>query len=147
MDSYFDAHMDLISVLPVFNLYNSEWPIYTQQAPLPPAKFVHGWHGRIGHAVNSIVSSGVVVSGATVENSVLSPCVGVHSWASVTDSVLLDNVQVGRHATIRRAIIDKNVVIPEGATVGMDHEHDRARGFDVTESGITVIGKGQRVTL
>ena len=147
MDSYFDAHMDLISVLPVFNLYNSEWPIYTQQAPLPPAKFVHGWHGRIGHAVNSIVSSGVVVSGATVENSVLSPCVGVHSWASVTDSVLLDNVQVGRHATIRRAIIDKNVVIPEGATVGMDQEHDRARGFDVTESGITVIGKGQRVTL
>ena len=147
MDSYFDAHMDLISVLPVFNLYNSEWPIYTQQAPLPPAKFVHGWHGRIGHAVNSIVSSGVVVSGATVENSVLSPGVGAHSWSSVTDSVLLDNVQVGRHATIRRAIIDKNVVIPEGATIGMDHEHDRARGFDVTESGITVIGKGQRVTL
>ena len=147
MDSYFDAHMDLISVQPVFNLYNYEWPIYTQSPPLPPAKFVHGWHGRIGHAVNSIVSAGVVVSGATVENSVLGPEVNVHSWASVTDSVLMENVDVGRHATIRRAIIDKNVVVPEGAQIGMDHDHDRARGFDVTESGITVIGKGQKVSL
>ena len=147
MDSYYDAHMDLISVHPVFNLYNYEWPIYTQSPPLPPAKFVHGWHGRIGHAVNSIVSAGVVVSGATVENSVLGPEVSVHSWASVTDSVLMENVEVGRHATIRRAIIDKNVVVPEGAQIGMDHDHDRARGFDVTESGITVIGKGQKVSL
>ncbi len=147
MDSYFDAHMDLISVHPVFNLYNSDWPIFTQQPPLPPAKFVHGWHGRIGHAVSSVVSAGVVVSGATVESSVLSPNVQVHSWSSVTDSVLMDSVDIGRHATIRRAIIDKNVVVPEGATIGMDPDHDRDRGFLVTESGITVVGKGQVVTL
>lgn len=147
MDSYFDAHMDLVAVHPVFNLYNYDWPIYTQSPPLPPAKFVHGWHGRIGHAVNSIVSAGAVVSGATVENSVLGPEVNVHSWASVTDSVLMERVTIGRHATVRRAIIDKNVVVPEGASIGMDLEHDRARGFHVTDSGITVIGKGQEVRL
>lgn len=147
MDSYYDAHMDLVAVHPVFNLYNYDWPIFTQSPPLPPAKFVHGWHGRIGHAVNSIVSAGAVVSGATVENSVLGPEVNVHSWASVTDSVLMERVTVGRHATVRRAVIDKNVVVPEGASIGMDLEHDRARGFHVTDSGITVIGKGQEVRL
>ncbi|MFP5345483.1 MAG: glucose-1-phosphate adenylyltransferase [Actinomycetes bacterium] len=147
IDSYFDAHMDLISVHPVFNLYNEEWPIYSYMAPLPPAKFVHGWHGRIGHAVNSIVSPGTVVSGATVENSVLSPNVQVHSWASVSSSVLMDYVDVGRHAVVRRAIIDKNVQIPDGARIGMDAEEDRARGFQVTESGLTVIGKGQHVAV
>ena len=145
LDSYFDAQMDLISVHPVFNLYNDQWPILSHTPPLPPAKFVHGWHGRIGHAVNSVVSPGVVVSGATVENSVLSPNVRVHSWASVSDSVLMDGVDVGRHAVIRRAIIDKNVRVPEGARIGMDADEDRARGFQVTESGITVIGKGQEL--
>ncbi len=147
MDSYYDAHMDLVAVHPVFNLYNFDWPIFTQSPPLPPAKFVHGWHGRIGHAVNSIVSAGAVVSGATVENSVLGPEANVHSWASVTDSVLMERVTIGRHATVRRAVIDKNVVVPEGASIGMDLEHDRARGFHVTDSGITVIGKGQEVRL
>ncbi|GAB2673664.1 glucose-1-phosphate adenylyltransferase [Thalassiella azotivora] len=145
LDSYYDAQMDLISVHPVFNLYNDAWPILTHLPPLPPAKFVHGWHGRIGHAVNSVVSPGVVVSGATVENSVLSPNVRVHSWSSVSDSVLMDGVDVGRHAVVRRAIVDKNVVIPEGARIGMDPEEDRARGFVVTDSGITVVGKGQKV--
>ena len=142
LDAYYEAHRDLISVFPVFNLYNESWPILSQQAPLPPAKFIHGWHGRIGHAVNSIVSPGVLVSGATVENSVLSPRVQAHSWSTVSDSVLLDNVDVGRHAVVHRAIVDKNVRIPEGARIGMDAEEDRARGFTVTESGITVIGKG-----
>jgi glucose-1-phosphate adenylyltransferase len=146
LDSYYDAHMELVSVFPVFNLYNYAWPIYTHHGPHPPAKFVHGWHGRIGHAVNSTVSPGVVVSGATVENSVLSPGTYVHSWSSVSDSVLLDCVEVGRHAVVRRAIIDKNVVIPEGARIGMDPEEDRARGLTVTESGLVVIGKGQRVS-
>jgi glucose-1-phosphate adenylyltransferase len=145
LDSYYDAHMELVSVYPVFNLYNFEWPIFTDYGPYPPAKFVHGWHGRIGHAVNSTVSPGSVVSGSTVENSVLAPGCYVHSWASVSDSVLLDHVEVGRHAVVRRAIVDKNVVIPEGVRIGMDPEEDRARGLTVTESGLVIIGKGQHV--
>jgi len=147
LDAYYEAQVDLVSVHPVFNLYNYDWPLYTLQGPWPPAKFVHGWHGRIGHAVNSIVSPGCVVSGAFVENSVLSPNVAVHSWATVSDSVLMDNVAIGRHAVVRRAIIDKNVIVPQGARIGMDVEEDRARGFTVTESGITVIGKDQPVPL
>ena len=145
LDAYFEAQMDLVSVTPIFNLYNYDWPLYTHQGPWPPAKFVHGWHGRIGHAINSIVSPGVVVSGALVENSVLSPNVMVRSWSTVSDSVLMDNVDVGRHAVIRRAILDKNVRVPEGARIGMDPDEDRARGFVVTESGITVVGKDQHV--
>ncbi|GAB3683072.1 glucose-1-phosphate adenylyltransferase [Angustibacter aerolatus] len=145
LDSYYDAHMELVSVYPVFNLYNYDWAIYTDYGPHPPAKFVHGWHGRIGHAVNSSVSPGVVVSGAMVENSVLSPGCYVHSWSTVSDSVLLDGVQVGRHAVVRRAIVDKNVVIPDNARIGMDPEEDRARGLSVTDSGLVVIGKGQVV--
>jgi glucose-1-phosphate adenylyltransferase len=134
LDAYFEAQMDLVSVHPVFNLYNYEWPLYARLGPWPPAKFVHGWHGRIGHAVNSIVSPGCVVSGALIENAVLSPNVNVHSWATVSDSVLMDHVDIGRHA-----------VVPEGARIGMDPDEDRERGFFVTESGITVVGKGQRV--
>ena len=145
IDAYFEAQMDLVSIHPVFNLYNYEWPLYTHQGPWPPAKFVHGWHGRIGHAINSIVSPGSVISGALVENSVLSPNVMVRSWSSVSDSVLMDNVDVGRHAVIRRAIVDKNVQIPEGARIGMDPDEDRDRGFVVTPTGITVVGKDQRV--
>ncbi len=147
MDSYYDAHMDLISVHPVFNLYNYDWPIYTDMSPLPPAKFVHGSGDRVGEALSSMVSPGVVVSGAQVNHSVLSPKVRVHSYATIADSVLLDNVEVGRYAVIRRAIIDKGVYIPEYCRIGVDHEHDRARGFYVTEGGITVIGKGQNVPL
>ena len=147
MDSYYDAHMDLISVHPIFNLYNYDWPIYTTMAPLPPAKFVHGSGDRVGEALSSMVSPGVVVSGAQVNHSVLSPKVRVHSYATIADSVLLDDVEVGRYAVIRRAIIDKGVYIPEYCRIGVDHEHDRARGFYVTEGGITVIGKGQKVPL
>ncbi len=147
MDSYYDAHMDLISVHPIFNLYNYDWPIYTTMAPLPPAKFVHGSGDRVGEALSSMVSPGVVVSGAQVNHSVLSAKVRVHSYATIADSVLLDDVEVGRYAVIRRAIIDKGVYIPEYCRIGVDHEHDRSRGFYVTEGGITVIGKGQKVPL
>jgi glucose-1-phosphate adenylyltransferase len=146
LDSFYDAHVDLISAHPVFNLYNNDWPIYTAHEPLPPAKFVHADEGRLGHAVNSFVSSGAVVSGSRVERSIVSPWVVVHSYAEVTDSVLMNCVSVGRNAIVRNAIVDKNVVIPEGARLGVDPEEDRARGFVVSEGGITVVGKGQRVS-
>jgi glucose-1-phosphate adenylyltransferase len=145
IDSYYDAQMDLISVHPIFNLYNYEWPIYTAHGNFPPAKFVHGSEGRMGEALDSAVSPGVVISGGKVTHSVLSPGVHIHSYANVTDSVLLDFVQVGRNATIHRAIIDKNVIIPDGVSIGVDREKDLARGFTVTDSGITVIGKRQVV--
>jgi glucose-1-phosphate adenylyltransferase len=145
MDSYWEAHMDLVSVHPVFNLYNYEWPIYTDYGPYPPAKLVQGFAGNFGEARNSAVSPGVVISGATVTNSVLSPRCHVHSGTTIEDSVLLEGVQVGRGCTIRRAIIDKGVVVPEDTKIGVDAEQDRARGFMVTESGLTVIAKLQQV--
>jgi glucose-1-phosphate adenylyltransferase len=114
--------------------------------PLPPAKFVFDAGTRIGRSLDSLVSNGVIVSGGTVRDSVLSPGVRVNSWSAVDRSVLLHNVIVGRHAQIKDAIIDKNVVVPEGATVGVDKDHDRARGFLVSPGGITVVGKGQEVT-
>lgn len=142
LDSYYDANQDLISIEPVFNLYNDSWPVFTGYTGLPPAKFVHAGPGRLGHAADSIVSPGVLVSGATVSGSVLSPGTYLHSWAQVTDSVLMDGVHVQRYAQVHRAIIDKNVIVPERARIGLDREHDLARGFTVTESGITVVPKG-----
>jgi glucose-1-phosphate adenylyltransferase len=142
LDSYYEANQDLISVEPVFNLYNDAWPVYTGYTGLPPAKFVHAGAGRLGHAADSIVSPGVIVSGATVSGSVLSPGVYLHSWAQVTDSVLMDGVTVNRYAQVHRAILDKNVVVQDRARVGIDREADLARGFTVTESGITVVPKG-----
>ncbi len=139
IDAYFEANMDLISIHPIFNLYNYEWPIYTSTGYLPPAKFVHGMGDRVGEALNSAVSPGVVVSGAQVHGSVLAPRVKVHSYATIVDSVILDSVDIGRYATIRRAIVDKYSVVEEHAKVGIDHDHDRARGFHVSENGIVVV--------
>jgi glucose-1-phosphate adenylyltransferase len=146
IDSYYEAHMDLISVMPVFNLYNDQWPIFTQQVNLPPAKFVHDGEGNQGRTTDSIVSLGTVVSGGIVERSVLSPNVRVHSRALITDSVLLDGVQVGRDCTVRRAILDKSVVVADGASIGVDRNRDLDRGFTVSDSGVTVVGKGVLVT-
>lgn len=145
IDSFYDAHMDLISPLPVFNLYNAKWPIYTHQSVSPPAKFVRGEGGTVGTALDSIVSSGSVISGGIVEGSVLSHDVRVNAAARVLDSVLMDGVRVGAGAVVNHAIVDKNVVIPPGATIGVDEKLDRRRGFQVTESGITVLSKGQEV--
>ncbi|MFC8847542.1 MULTISPECIES: glucose-1-phosphate adenylyltransferase [unclassified Micromonospora] len=144
LDSFYDAHMDLINVHPVFNLYNFDWPIYTEQPPYPPAKFVHQWGERVGRAVGSMVSPGAVISGSLVENSIISPKVKVHSWAHVDGSVLMEGVDIGRHAVVRRAILDKHVIVPEGAEIGVDLEKDRQR-YTVSDNGIVVIGKGQRV--
>jgi glucose-1-phosphate adenylyltransferase len=145
IDSFYDAHMDLISPLPVFNLYNSKWPIYTNQSVSPPAKFVRGVGGRIGSALDSIVASGVVVTGGSVEGSVISHDVRVNAGARVLDSVLMDGCIVGEGAIIHRAILDKNVTVPAGATIGLDSRLDKQRGFQVTDSGITVLAKGQSV--
>ncbi len=146
LDSYFDAHMDLCAALPVFNLYNDQWPILTRVASLPPAKFVHNSGDRVGRAIDSMVSNGVIVSGGLVREAVLSPGVRVNSWARVERSVVLNNTVIGRHAVIENAILDKNVVVPEGVVVGVDKDHDRERGFIVSDGGITVVGKSQVVT-
>ena len=145
LDSYWEANMDLISVHPIFNLYNHEWPIHHGFSSLPPAKFVFDDEERRGVALDSIISAGVIVSGGTVRRSVLSPGVSVHSRALVEDSVLLDGVDVGRDAIVRRAIVDKNVVIPQGARIGVDPEEDRARGFTMSDNGVVVLGKGDVV--
>ncbi len=147
LDAYFEANMDLCAVHPFFNLYNAKWPILTHVPSQPPAKFVHDSGDRIGRALNSVVSNGVVVSGGLVRNAVLSPGVRVNSWSRVERAVILDNTKIGRHAIVENAILDKNVVVPDGAVVGVDKEHDRARGFVVSEGGITVVGKGQEVHL
>ncbi len=145
LDSYYDAHSDLVSVLPVFNLYNSAWPIYTSVPQMPPAKFVHEEGDRTGRAFNSLVSAGTIISGATVRNSVLSPGVRVRSRALVEDSVLMHDVVIGEGAIVRRAILDKHVVVPPGARIGCDPADD-ARRFTLSPNGITVLGKGQTVT-
>ena len=146
LDSYFEAHMDLCAVEPAFNLYNDRWPILTHVPAHPPAKFVHDDGDRVGHAINSVISNGVIVSGGLVRDSVLSPGVRVDSWARVARSVIMHNSRVRRQAVVQDAILDKNVVIAEGATVGVDQEHDRARGLVVSDGGVTVVGKGLVVT-
>ncbi|WP_294570203.1 glucose-1-phosphate adenylyltransferase [uncultured Arthrobacter sp.] len=145
MDSYYEANMDLISPLPLFNLYNLQWPIYTRQSVSPPAKFVRSATGRSGEAHDSIVSAGVVISGGTVQGSVLATDVFVDESAEVSDSVLMDKVSIGPGAIVRRAIIDKNAKIPAGARIGVDRELDLSRGFAVTDSGLTILSKGQIV--
>ena len=145
IDSFFEAHQDLISVLPVFNLYNREWPIFSQQLNSPPAKFTRDARGSLGTVIDSIVSLGSVISGAHVERSVLGPWAIVGSGANVSDSILFDRARIEAGATVHRAILDKEVVVEEGAHIGVDRAEDIARGFIVTDSGITVVGKGSHV--
>ena len=146
IDAYHEANMDLISINPIFNLYNDKWQLYTGYTGLPPAKFVYGHHERLGHALDSIISPGVIISGGEVMGSVLSPHVRINSWSSVRNSVLFDGVNVGRNATVVSAIVDKYVRIEEGAQLGIDHDHDRARGCYVADGGIVVVPKGVTIT-
>ncbi len=144
LDAYFEANMDLVHIDPELNMYDEEWPIRTYQPNLPPPKFVFGSRGpedRRGHALDSIVCQGCVLSGGLVERSILSPRVRVNSYARVEDSILFEGVDIGRHARIRRAIIDKGVKIPPHAEIGYDIELDRRRGFAVSDSGVVVIAK------
>ncbi len=145
LDSYYEAHLDLVSRLPVFNLYNGDWPIYTDYGPYPPAKIVQGSGQTVGRAFDSIVSPGVVVSGGQVKASVLSPGCFVDADAQVDQSVLLNSVTIGPGAVVRGAILDKNVVVPAGVRIGVDADEDRARGLTVTDSGLVVAGKDQPI--
>ena len=140
IDAYHEAHMDLVSVNPEFNLYNPEWPIWTQQVQAPGAKFT-----LRGTAEDSIVSSGCIISGADVDRAVLSPNVRCQKYSKVEGSILMNNVEIGRGARVCNAILDKGVTLAEGAEVGLDKDHDRARGFHVSQNGITVVGKGVHV--
>ncbi|MFZ2015224.1 MAG: glucose-1-phosphate adenylyltransferase [Nocardioides sp.] len=142
MRSYYDAHMDLVSPLPVFNLYNAEWPIYTSYGPQPPVKLAKGADGTAPESEEAVLSPGVVVSGGQVRRSVLSPEVRVEQGAVVEDSVIMNGVRIGARAVVRNAILDKEVVVPPGAEIGVDLELDEKRGFMV-EDGLTVLGKGQ----
>lgn len=151
LDSFFEANMDLVSVDPELNLYDPTWPIRSYQPIAPPPKFVFAdeltdTEPRAGRALDSMVATGTIVSGGSVRGSILSPNVRVNSYATVEESILFEGVEVGRHCRIRKAIIDKNVVIPEGMDIGFDPATDRGRGFTVTESGITVIGKTETLS-
>jgi glucose-1-phosphate adenylyltransferase len=136
LDSYHDAHMDLVSVHPVFNLYNRRWPILSNIPPLPPAKFVEG-----GNAHESMVGAGSIISGGHVRTSVVASSVAIESGSYVEGSVIMPGVRIGPNAVVRNAILDKNVVIPANAHIGVDLEHDRAR-YTVSPGGIVVLGKG-----
>ena len=142
LDAYYEANMDLVSVSPIFNLYDHDWPIRTLQEQNPPAKFVFAHaDGRMGVALDSIVSHGCIVSGGRVVQSVLGPAVRVNSYAEVDRSILFSHVDVGRYARLRRCIVERGVSIPENSQIGYDEEQDRTSGFTVTESGIVVVGR------
>lgn len=146
LDAYYEANMDLVQVSPVFNMYDQDWPIRTYHEQYPPAKTVFAQEetDRVGLALDSLISPGVIISGGRVERSVLSPGVRINSYSQVEDAVLMERVNVGRYAKIRRAIIDKDVQIPPRMEIGYDLERDRKR-FTVTESGIVVVAKGTTI--
>jgi glucose-1-phosphate adenylyltransferase len=144
IDAYYEANMDLIAVTPQLNLYDSQWSILTYQSASPPAKTVWIEGGRVGTALNSILSNGCIISGGNVKRSILSPRVTIHSFAEIEDSILLEGVDVGRNARIKKTIIDKEVQIPTGMEIGYHLDED-AKRFTVTDSGIVVVPKGIRL--
>ena len=138
IDAYWEANMELTKVTPALNMYDQEWPIWTYQEQLPPAKFVFDDSTRRGMAVDSLVSGGCIISGAYVRNSLLFSNVHVHSYSNVEESVILPNVKVSRNVTLKRVVVDKGCIIPEGMTAGVNREED-ARRFFVSDNGITLI--------
>jgi glucose-1-phosphate adenylyltransferase len=142
LDAYYEANMDLCHVAPEFNLYDPEWPLRTWQVQAPPAKFVFADDDRCGRALDSIISSGCIVSGSRIAGSVLCPNVRVHSFCQIEDSLLMPGVRVGRHARIRRAIIDRDVVVPRAALIGVNADEDRRR-HTVTEKGVVIVTKDE----
>jgi glucose-1-phosphate adenylyltransferase len=148
LDAYWEANMDLVSVDPLFNLYDQDWPIRTYQGQFPPAKFVFaeegGSGGRMGVALDSVVCGGCIISGGRAQNSVLSPNVRINDHAEVYQSILMENVQIGEGCRIKRAIIDKDVTLPPKTEIGYSPESDGKR-FTITESGLVVISKGMKL--
>jgi len=145
IDAYFEANMDLVEVDPQLNLYDEQWPIRTHHAAYPPPKFVFAGEGpdaRRGEATDSLVCPGAILSGGRVHRAIIGPGVRINSFARVEESIICEGVDIGRHALVRRAIIDKGVRVPPGATLGLDHEEDAARGLTVSSEGITVVPKG-----
>ncbi len=142
LDAYYEASMDLIQVDPVFNLYDPSWPLRTYLPQFPPAKFVFNQDGRRGHAIDSIVSMGCIISGSEVRRSILGPNVRVHSYCDIQDSILMPNTTIHRHSRIRRAIIDRGVEVPRGAVIGYDPAEDRRR-HSVSEGGVVVVTPGE----
>ena len=139
LDAFWSANMELVSVTPQLNLYDTEWPIYTHQLQSPPAKFIFDEVERRGTAIQSMVSGGCVISGSEVRGSLLFSRVRVASYSTVTDSVVLPDVSIGQNCRINRAIIDRGAKIEDGTVIGEDHDKDRERGFRVTESGLTLV--------
>jgi glucose-1-phosphate adenylyltransferase len=144
LDSYYEANMDLINVSPQLNLYNYNWPILTNQGNLPPAKTVFDDVDRRGQNIDSYVCAGCITSGGTVRRSIIGPRCKINSYSLVEDSILFENVTVGRNVKIRKTIIDKNVVIPDGSTIGYNQEADRSHGYTVTDSGIVVVPRQEK---
>jgi len=142
IDAYWEANMDLVDISPDFNLYHQEWPIKTAEIQLPPSKYVFDNDERRGYATDSLVSSGCIISGGRLIRCVLSHSCRINSFAQVEESILMHGVNVGRHAQIRKAIIDKEIEIPAYCKIGYNHDEDRARGFIVSEGGVTVVPKG-----
>lgn len=139
IDSFWEANMEMVAPVPQLNLYDRKWPIWTYQEQLPPAKFVWEDTDRRGEAINSVVSGGCIVSGSTLRSSICFSNVRVHSYGLIEDAVILPDVEIKRHCKLKKVVIDRGCVIPEGTTIGYDHEQDRARGFRVSEKGVVLV--------